>query len=341
MKTPAIHGIAAAILANTTFAEVLTVGASPADHSQISAAIAAALDGDTILVDPGSYSDLTVDDKALTIVPRIPGTTYHVSRVLIQDLASNKRTYLRGVVAGGTVTIRNCQGSVRLDDSVGWGWLRVMDSMDVALRTLTIPTGGATISDSQVGIFDSSFVGNPGPILFLDGGDGGPGLVRSGTGEVFLSDCSVTGGRGGDGAFGLSNGTGGNGGHAIISNGDVFVQSCTLQGGAGGFGGLASGGLGGLGSGFTAEPGVASSVDVPASILDSKPIVLTFRGQPGDMVEYAFSPFGQVVSNGTDVGRLVMDAAMGSGFIPAGNIPANGELRVTMHMGDTPSQGSN
>lgn len=110
-------------------ASVITV---PDDYSTVSAAVAAATDGDTIFVRAGSYSepDFTLVDKSLTIVGEDVESTIidgnGTAKVIFQVLASN--------VTIENFTLRNTDVSL---GSQGPG-VRISNALNTALKNLEI-----------------------------------------------------------------------------------------------------------------------------------------------------------------------------------------------------------
>src|SRR5688572_15695587 len=103
-----------AALMSTARAGVITVGPAGA-HAAIQPAVDAALDGDTVLVAPGTYAGFTVDGKHLQVVAASSPVTV------------NGTVVLRNVAAGGSATLAGfvfpflqlttCAGSLRIQAS--------------------------------------------------------------------------------------------------------------------------------------------------------------------------------------------------------------------------------
>jgi hypothetical protein len=90
------------LLAPASAAGVITVaGSGPADFTQIADAVAAARDGDLILVSPsaGSYAAFTIDGKALVISSAQAGTPVSTRQITIENLAAGQTCVLRGLDA--------------------------------------------------------------------------------------------------------------------------------------------------------------------------------------------------------------------------------------------------
>ncbi|MCP3917657.1 MAG: hypothetical protein GY711_19090 [bacterium] len=102
-------------LALPAAADVLRVGpAQP--YSEVADAVAAAVDGDLILIASGTYAGFTVDDKALWIAAH-PGAHVVVGEVAVDDLAAGKSLRLTGFSDQRKgLSLTNCTGSVRVHE---------------------------------------------------------------------------------------------------------------------------------------------------------------------------------------------------------------------------------
>jgi hypothetical protein len=95
---------------------IVDAGASPAAHfTDLPQAVAAAQDGDTLLVRPGRYSQTTIDNKELKV---LGDPTAHVYGLEVKNLAAGKSVALvdltTSVFLGGVMQFRfvNCNGRV-------------------------------------------------------------------------------------------------------------------------------------------------------------------------------------------------------------------------------------
>ena len=88
-----------ASLVSTSHAGVITVGPTGA-HTAIQPAVDAALDGDTILVAPGTYAPFTVDGKRLQILTSSTTVTVtsFTSEGSAPSVARARRTYVPGLL---------------------------------------------------------------------------------------------------------------------------------------------------------------------------------------------------------------------------------------------------
>jgi hypothetical protein len=213
------------------------------EYTSLHEALAAAQDGDTLLLRPGDYTALfqefVITDRSLTLAADGSGAVQIGGLKVVQNVAG-KRVVLRGLSADAIPGLGTGEG------------LRVQ--------------GGEVLAE------DCSFTGRDGAISVVNTAAVG---VRVDSGHVVLARCAVEGGRGADtsaafglparaGAAGLSVSaaarasvyggtlTGGAGGNAILggtvevgaaggpgvfaTDGLLFLAGTTVSGGAGGFG---------------------------------------------------------------------------------------------------------
>ncbi len=251
--TSALAVLALASLARSDVRVVNPAPGSGAPYTTIQAAVNAGVDGDVILVKPWSnYAGFTVLDKALTIVgdpgtnplPRVVGTVHVLSLGTTRTLVIAKLR-LEPPAQGTPVTalnIANDDGQVRIQQCTIAGaqgtW--VDDPSDPGGYGMGSPGGhGVEISNCAGGIAfgDCTLSGGWGGMVggtgASDGGHGGDG-VHATSARVVLYDCSVRGGRGGDGSY-----VGGDAGLGMLSDtgaspNALFASNTTFLGGNGG-----------------------------------------------------------------------------------------------------------
>lgn len=247
--------LAGACLASRASAHVLVVhhGGGGA-FLDVQSAIDAAHDGDTILVEGGTYQGFVVDNKGVAIVADSGAMVDIVSRVAVTHLASSKALVLSGMRITGDPSYGNTpeqlaglylndnSGPVRIEDCEiegSWGntdvWCNcaayqpcdggrgaMVDSnrAGVAFVGCTLTGGGS------LGVYDCSC---PPPTS----GNGGDGLYVK-DGLVAAYDCAMTGGIGGPSC--QTGGSGGEGGRVTFGSATtvLMLSNCALNGGSGG-----------------------------------------------------------------------------------------------------------
>ena len=227
-------------IGSSASAGVLLVDPTVDADAAFEAAVAAASDGDTLVLLPGDYLrpgdwiDATIAGKGLTIVPAAGAHASFVA-LRIEDLPAGSQFVLRGVDVVEVTTpfgISIGRGLV-LDDCAGAVWIE-----DCTLEA------GDVLPD---GIF------SPSP-------PGRSGLEVSECAAVTLVRCSLIGGLGAPewsdefGHYAAAT-RGGHGAHVLASK--LIVHDCTLQGGVGGLGELSAAGGAEGGAGLNVVDGTA------------------------------------------------------------------------------------
>lgn len=265
-------------LAATASADVITVGPSGADFTQIQPAIDAAAPGDIVFLRPAPQEyhqgGFTVAGKGITIVSEF-GLAYVYGPVAVRDVPPGPALVLRNLVAGPieaqALRVENCAGPVRLEWMTAATFLAgspasfdtmgsIVDCADVAgyrfnvsdsdvINQVSSLTGLRLVRSRLVGV-ESEFRGTRGVAgsglggNLLPGGTGATGLHVIDS-QVFLRSGRVRGGSGGNGLAACQPPTlfptaGGDGGFAIsIASGAVELKSGVLAGGNPGPGGAA------------------------------------------------------------------------------------------------------
>lgn len=247
-------------------------------HLTLPDAVAAASDGDIILVRTGSYlAGCTIDAKSLTIVADAGAAPLCYGAFVVQNLPANGNVVLQGMDSsyGRGLVVRDCAGSVRVSGCSFVGAesmpgtasqaASVSNSADVAfdrcsLRGALILDGyGQSVLDvasalqasqSNVVLNDcvlSGAEGRRGYVYFsivAPGSAGGPAIEIFG-GELTVSGGSIRGGAGGDGVnspLPLTCSFGGPGGTAIDVSATPLLRvlDTVIAGGTGGVSGASS-----------------------------------------------------------------------------------------------------
>src|SRR5262245_8459089 len=213
-------------------------GGAGVDFTDLAAAVAAATDGDVVLVRPGSYGAFVLSGKGL----RIRGQpSAQVSAATISDVPSSSRVLLErlefpraSLSCAPSLLVSGSRTRITLADVVATGGLNC-----------SYPPGCALLVDSaEAMVLRSNLTGGPGFVpLASTGGPGGPALIAEGGARVYVVDSTLVGGNGSGGYQ-----YGGNGGPAVYaaSTSHVWIASSIVTGGSLGFGGAVSG-SGGVG----------------------------------------------------------------------------------------------
>ncbi len=112
------------LLASSTplFAAPGVVVVTPTTPSALQDAITAAASGDTLLVQPGTYSTCEIASKALTIVSDVPGAAI-VGRLVVRDTSAGQTCTVLGLAVDApssvglpprAIVLEQCAGPVRL-----------------------------------------------------------------------------------------------------------------------------------------------------------------------------------------------------------------------------------
>ncbi|HZL98905.1 MAG TPA: hypothetical protein VFD43_01520 [Planctomycetota bacterium] len=235
---------AALLLAAPAAADVLVVDAAGGgEYTSLVEALAAAQDGDTLLLRPGDYTALfqefVITDRSLTLAADGTGDVQIGGLRVVQNVAG-MRVVLRGLradtfpqiaggyglhVQGGEVFAEDCSfkgrdGGVAATNSAAVG-VRV-DSGHLVLARCTVEGG--------LGPSNAPFHGFP---AFA----GAAGLYVSAAARASVYGGTLTGGAGGNDQLGGTLGVGEAGGPGLFAtNGLLFLAGTTVSGGAGGSG---------------------------------------------------------------------------------------------------------
>lgn len=314
--SPLRAAIAALIASPAALATTWSVDDSGgADFTTITAAIAAAVDGDVIVVRPGSYAAFDVVDEHLVIRGDGTGDVNVVGRTTVSSLAATREVELANLrfFASAAQTLE----TFGADANAGV----------VALRncSLTGANGGATFATRNgrsAAAFDactlvivhaSSFTGGAGSSTepFLGRGAEGARFLGS---TALVLDATFRGGHGGEDFDGDEDGEDGGDGASFQSS-SVRAAHTTFLGGHGGFGGFSQtfGECHGAGAG-------GDAVRLESATFDARDVTYVpgLRGQfiCGDQPP----PSGQAVSGGSATPLLFTPYCVGfEATCPCGN----------------------
>ena len=271
------------LLVSLAQADVLVVAPSGAPYTQPQAAVTAAVNGDTILIKPGTYNGFTLNAKALDIIADVEGSVTLNSLIQVQNIGPGQDVLIAGIrYRPLSLRLSACAGSVRLVGLVTLppfntgsvqSALELSNCADVAVLRCTLtgapsfggfpsnPGVGLNCYQSNVAIYDSVVRGG-------DGSDGGfigtntfppiagaAGAFLEGASQLLASKSEFRAGAGGDGTSGycfggvVGGGAGAQGGIGLVvpASAQARLLNSTTVGGAGG--------LGGAGNACGAPPG--------------------------------------------------------------------------------------
>jgi len=299
-----------ALLGHSSANEVHVVAPSPGpgiDFTTITAAVAAANDGDIVLVKPGTYNFTTtvatVEAKSLTLVA--DGSVVPHGIVEVQNLGAGDVFSIRGFSSIDDLAIEANQvdGVLWSEDNILGNSSSICTFTDVArlnlLRTRFL-AGATSVANSNLATYDSIFEGrtrgHPGFIydtaLFLDGGHLFASGTRLASVDLFGSIPDI---------FATNN--------PAVDLLDVDADHLPAH---------------------TILPGIARSYEASATVREGETLTLEAQGNPGDFV-FAFV--------GTQPNQLILPANSGALLISPtlppvflGAIPPSGLLESSVTM---------
>jgi hypothetical protein len=339
---------------------VVDVPGPRGDFTTVQEAVAAAADGDVVLVEEGAVGFVTLDGKGLTIQAEA-GTSAQLVSVFVKNLAPTQAVVVRGLALSG-IEIENAQGPVWIDDCDAGvlvahaspkitltrsSFVGLSGGWDFPLHHISHPTPAIRAVNSSLAIEDCTVTGGRGADSGLSmvgpvsGQPGDAGLELDG-GRAWIAASEVVGGAGGDGAladwftcFGGSDG--GPGLRLHGSNPRVTSLDTSVGGGPGGLAAPACGPFGGpslpgndgpptevLSGLFFPLGGAARGFDATSPVREGANIQFTFDGAPGELALLLVSttPDHQF--------RLFLNGVLAVGppltVIPLVPIPAGGVL---------------
>jgi len=246
-------------------------------YDTIAEAVDAAVDGDTIVINPGTYTgrgnrDIELHDKSITIQSSDPGDAEVVEATIIDCAGAANDPHRAFVISDSTAEIKGltivnglaeaggailCQDGVLAIENcrlVNNGTLAGGPGGAVCCYDAAVNIAGCRVAENFTGAGASGKGGDS-----LSGGDGG-GVYASNS-VVYVSDSAIVGNVTGGGAdSNTTPGDGGNGG-GIYADGLVVIDS-TITGNVCGDGGDGpDGGFGGIGGGiFSARASIDTSI---------------------------------------------------------------------------------
>jgi hypothetical protein len=257
------------MLARVATIALLATGSAPAgvivvdaagggDFTTLTAAVAAAVDGDLLLVRDGTYAEpapVVIDGKALTITGEPQAFSQQTgvqSGFIVRNLPPTENVLLVNLHIWGNpgsatqaatpaLTLQNNVSHVRIQSCFLSGGGGSHNANPNGAPAVDI---AASASSAFVGSFLSGGSGKFSPSLSEVTGNGGPG-IRLAAGQVLLEHAGVEGGTGGSNLIGgwPQGGIGGTGFRHL--SGSIFIVASSLRGGEGGT--AHNGGAGGVG----------------------------------------------------------------------------------------------
>ncbi|MCH8342482.1 MAG: hypothetical protein IH983_00660 [Planctomycetes bacterium] len=215
-----LFGIAAvAVLTTKSSAAIINV---PGDQPTIQAGIDAAVNGDEVVVAPGTYNEIIVfNGKAITVRssdgPDI--TVIDATGLFDSVVKCNSGEGPKTILDGFTIT-----GGFGQDGNTGGGMLNTFSSPTVQNCTFAMNSanrGGGMYNDAaSPTIKNCNFIDN-------NGNEGG-GMYNSGNAAPIVTDCTFTGNTAVDFGGGMFN----LGGSPLVTNCIFEANTATLRGGA-------------------------------------------------------------------------------------------------------------
>jgi len=151
--------------------QVHRVHATQGPFHEIRDAVAAAADGDVVLVAPGQYGYFGVIGKGLTILPQTAGVIRVTGTVRVLDVPAGQSVTLKGLTLNGQtgndgpLRCASSAGAIRIEDcrvqsNIGYG-AYITDCADIALLDFVTTSGltGLHAVDSNVSLFGGTYVG--------------------------------------------------------------------------------------------------------------------------------------------------------------------------------------
>ena len=290
------------------------------NFTSLPTAVAAAGEGDVLIVRPGNYAPTTIDGKSLTLVGR---PAYSAAFDLtVRDLSGSQFVAVRNCVATRPL-LEDCDGPVLLEGDNLVTDLAVNRCKSVVLRSCYVEDvfgtcgAGIYVADSNLFLYSCTVYGDAEEPPFCGGG---PGIDML-NGRLFAYGCYIRGGA----EPVLPDTVGGVG--IIMWGQDPVVELLDTQvlHGQGAPNSISNTSVSGQ---VIQHPGTARLVSSPGSIEEGQTVSITYKGVAGDRVwlVHSFSPGS----------GLLVKPLLGyyHGVLPpfisfAGVVPANGTLVQT------------
>jgi hypothetical protein len=321
----ALAALAIALLAGPAWAGVIVADSSGGgDYTTITAAVTAAVDGDTLLI-RGTFDwpdGVNVNGKSLVFVGDPAGAV--IAGVDISNVPAGGRVVVRGLTisplpfnfASPGVTLTNNAGSVWIEDCSAEGWIGNGQAPFCAGVLLPGGAGIQITNCASVVVARCQLLGGVGQTPSLQGSvafqrtDGGAGALISGS-KVAFYGCELSGGQGAAGAAVCSEPPTDGGNGVSAGSSQVLLSGCSIVGGLPGSGTGGDGlvldaasivhehdttiaaGPGGTaivnGGVLDSFPGVTRSFELSSPLREGQGGTLEMHGVQGDFVAFFWS----------------------------------------------------
>ena len=241
---PSLAFAVAVFLSGPSLAHVHVVDAGGSGHfTTIGAAVAAAVDGDVILVRPGHYAEsVEIDGFGVVLAPEPAGTLLIDGDMFVRNVPLASHVSITGIHSSGSLTVEPSEGSVVLQSCVFPGASApVLDGITPFYLYYECGRGqllNRIEGARSVTLIDCALTGPDGANAGWDGSPGANGLTVTSS-SVALYGTTLEGGAGaGAGKIFGGAGIAGAGGDALSikdANSFVFLDDCTLVRGIGGY----------------------------------------------------------------------------------------------------------
>ena len=333
------------------------------DFTSLAAGVAAASDGDVLLLKQGMYSSLSITGKALTVQADENFVTIDGTASSIQGLSAAQSVHVRGVRWLDPLTLSANAGVVWVEDVRGPGRFGPISADDcssvVLLRMLPIGTVGYSIfdcsvyvpseaalqlEDSSIHAFGSTFTGGRGGSCYVGGicsetgQPGAPGIDLTGPGFLFLSDSDSIGGLAGciGEPLGCPKPECSQGGAGLANGGEVRLIDSSLLGApsVSYYDVTSTPGPSTTGADPVPLPGKALRFEASSPVREGESVALSFEGPPWTPVYLATGsgPNAHFVENVR--GTVLVSELAQIEFV--GFTGADGTLETTRDLSDLP-----
>jgi hypothetical protein len=345
MKLLALPLVALLPLSAAAAADVHVVdGAGAGEFIEIADAVAAATDGDVVLVRAGTYAlPVVIDGLAIDLMADVGAHVVLGPGLIARNTGIAQTVTISGLELRGGFLFDACRGSLQVQDVVVpqppaaaqpaglafhfWGQCGIGESTQTVRQCDRVSFTGCTLHGAHG--MTAGWDGTP--------GEHGLHVLHS---QVALFDCVLTGGHGGDPLTGVHppvyGGAGGDGLHVVGPSSSVVVDRLQATGGVG-YVPVQWGEIAGCdGQPIREEvPGTAHLVTSPTLAFDVQPLFragvpaqATVTGNAGALIVLVSGETPGWRPLGTFAGTLLVGTPLRVSVL--GNIPAGGVLQHTL-----------